>query len=439
MAETTQERPLAGFAGVQRELAGSGPEWLRAVRLAALRRFEELGFPTSRLEQWKNTNVARLADTPWVPAPRRAIDARRLEPLGVAALAPHRLVFVDGRLSRELSAVDGLPQGVRAGSLRAALQACPDALAPHLASGAPFEDAAFTALNTACFEDGAAIQVEPNVKLDAPLLVLHLSSGGDAPQAAHPRTLLVAGDGSRVALIEHFAALDDGVYWNNAVGELVIGANAVVQHTRLQDEGARAFHVGALHARQGRDSSLTAYNFDLGAVLSRLDTVGVLDGEGGWCELLGMYVTRDGQHVDNHSVLDHAKPHCQSRELYKGILTGDSRAVFNGRIIVRRDAQKTDAKQSNPNLLLSDRALVHTRPQLEIYADDVKCTHGATIGRLDPEMLFYLRSRGIGAREAHTMLVHGFAREVLDRVEHPSLRERLEREVAVRLGTEPDR
>jgi len=280
------------------------------------------------------------------------------------------------------------------------------------------------------------LAIPEGVRLEEPLSLVHLTAAGAEPVATWPRSLIVAGRASSGAVLEWFlpgAPQPSGRYLTSAVTEIHVEDGAHLQHHRLQVEGSAAFHLGRLHARQARDSRFVSHNFDLGACLGRLDSSAALIGEGAWCQLNGLYVLDGEQHVDNHSVLDHASPHCESRELYKGILAGASRAVFHGRIIVRPGAQKTDAKQSNPNLLLSADALVHTRPQLEIYADDVKCTHGATIGRLDTDALFYLRSRGIGAAAARRLLVEAFAGDVLDRVEEQTLREWLAGTIAERL------
>ena len=438
MAQATQHKPalLAGFARLAEQLGQAGPEWLRRARTQALARFEELGFPTSRLEEWKNTNVAPIARTPFVPAPDRREELSAERPGGrwLDGISAHRLVFVNGRYAPRLSNTGGIPEESLAGSLAEALRSRPEQLEGHLGRYANYDDRAFPTLTTAFLEDGALVIVPDGVELDEPIQLLYLSTGDDEPTASHPRTLVLTGANSRTAIVETFASLNGRTYFTNAVTELRIGPNAQLDHYRIQDESPAAYHVGTLRAHQERNSRFTSNNFDLGSSLARLDTDVVLDGDGAECTLNGLYLTRDKQHVDNHSTLDHAKPHCQSRELYKGILNDRSRAVFNGRIIVRPGAQKTDAKQSNPNLLLSDGALVHTRPQLEIYADDVKCTHGATIGRLDEDAQFYLRSRGIPAEEARQLLIRAFAREVLERVAIEPLREQLEQELTRRLG-----
>jgi len=440
MAETTSERPalLAAFAGRPRELAGREPAWLTELRRRALERFEEVGFPTSRVEAWRNTSVKAVAGTPFAPAPARVdLDRAResLQRSGLAGISRRRLVLVNGRYRPELSELDGLPPGAVVGSLGRVLAERPGELEGRLGAVGPFSEHAFAALNTAFFEDGALVALPPDLRLAEPLAIVHLIEPSAGPIAVWPRTLVLAGRGSEASVLACFAAAGEGdaSCLDSALTEIVVEDNASIHHHRLQLDDGACSHLGVLYARQGRDARLVSHNYDLGAALGRLDTTVVLDGEGGWCQLNGLYLTAAEQHIDNHTTLEHASAHCQSRELYKGILAERSRAVFNGRIVVRPGAQKTDAKQSNPNLLLSRDALVHTRPQLEIYADDVKCTHGATIGRLDGEALFYLRSRGIGATDARKMLVRAFAGEVIERVALPGLREWIEAAVAARL------
>ncbi len=433
MTDAIQSRPalLANFDERARELAAHGPSWLRDLRKHALTRFEELGFPTPALEPWRNTNVRSIAATAYSPAADGPDpDAGLLEATGPM----RRIVLVNGRYSESLSTTAGVPGGVIAGSLARAIEERPTELEALLGRFS-LDDHAFAALNTALFEDGALIAIPEGLRLDEPLAIVHLTSEDTQPLACFPRTVILAGPGSRGAVVEWFLPASSGRarYLNSAVTEIRVDENAALHHYRVQLEDSAASHVGLLHARQARDARFVSHNFDLGAALGRLDTTAVLEGQGAWCQLNGLYLTDRRQHIDNHSTLDHAVPHCESRELYKGILAGRSRAVFNGRIVVRPDAQKTDAKQSNPNLLLSPDALVHTRPQLEIYADDVRCTHGATIGRLDQDALFYLRSRGVGAIDARKMLIHAFAGEVLDRVEIAPLREWLDREIGERL------
>jgi Fe-S cluster assembly protein SufD len=426
---------LSNFAERGRELASRDPAWVRSMRRSGRDRFEQLGWPTTRLEAWRETNVAPLARTEFVPPePERepSLDPR-LAGAASADLGGPRLVFVDGRYVSSLSSTGTGVDGVWAGSLVQALAAMPERLRPHLGRRDPAQGQVFEALNAACHEDGAVVLADVGADAGPPVHFVFVSTGGERPTATHPRTVIAAGRGSRLSVVETYVGPEDRVYWTNAVTDVFADDDARVDHYRVQLEGSQAFHISNLHSRQSRDSRCTLHQIDVGGRLVRHDVVSVLDGEGADCRLHGLYVIGGGQHVDNHTVLDHARPHGSSRELYKGILVGDSRAVFNGRILVRQDAQQTDARQSNQNLLLSEGALAHTRPQLEIYADDVKCTHGATVGRLDEDAVFYLRSRGIGDVDARNLMLGAFAGEILGHVGPDALRAELERAVAARL------
>ncbi len=419
------------FASHRAQLEDAGPDWLRDLRDRALARFRDLGFPTVRLEAWKKTSVADIEATEFsTPADALGFDAARLARLPLQDTAAVRAVVVDGRLEPALGALDRLPDGVRVEGLAASFRRSPDGLAASLGRIAGFDDHAFCALNTALFRDGVLVTVDDGVVVPEPIHVVHVTSACERPVATHPRTLVVCGRHAQAAVVETFVSERSGdVHLTNTVTEAVVGENASLALHRVQLESRSAFHLGRVQVVLARDGRLHAVNVALGARLSRVESGALLGGDGALASLDGLYVADSDRHVDNQTSLDHAAPHGVSHELYKGILSGRSRAVFNGRIVVRQDAQKTDAKQSNPNLLLSDDATVHTRPQLEIYADDVRCTHGATIGHLDPEATFYLRSRGLGAEQARDLLIHAFAREILDRIDAPGLREALAREI----------
>jgi Fe-S cluster assembly protein SufD len=336
-----------------------------------------------------------------------------------------RLVFVNGYYAPDLSALPALPAGVVLGCLAAALDAHGEQVEAHLGRHARFDDNAFTALNTAFFRDGAFLVLPRNVVLEQPVYLVFLSTAEGA-QVSHTRNLVVAGSGSQASLVEAYAGLGDGVYLTSAVNEIVAEDGAILDHCKVQQEGPGAFHFANTQVRQGRSSNFTSTFAGFGGQWVRNEVRAVLDAEGCECTLNGLYQATGRQHVDNHTVIDHAKPHCASHELYKGILDGQAHGVFNGKIFVRQDAQKTDAKQTNQTLLLSDDATINTKPQLEIYADDVKCTHGATVGQLDAEALFYLRTRGIGKDEARSLLTFAFANDVLGRIKVEPLRRRLE-------------
>jgi Fe-S cluster assembly protein SufD len=418
MSETSTKTNgfLSGFAELQARLDGGGPEWLRALRRRARTRFEERGFPTTRDEAWKNTSLEPIARTVFRPAsPGAAERSAGLPDAAGLELGGPRLVFRDGRYLAERSS--GARDGeLWIGSLATALESIPDRVRPLLARPEAEPLGVFEALNAAFAEDGAVVLVPNGLRLTEPIEIVYLGGGSQAPTAGLPRTLIVAGRDSRLTLVESYVGAADVLYLTAPVTDLALGRNAIVDHYRLQLDSEQAFHVSTIESRQERDSHYRAHNLNLGGRLVRHDLSGVLEGEGARCDLFGLNLTHEAQHVDNHTTLDHAQPHCDSRELYKSILDGRSRSVFSGRIVVRPGAQKTDAKQSNPNLLLSRDALAHTRPQLEIYADDVKCTHGATIGRLDEDALFYLRSRGVEKTEARDLLIHAFAGEVLEQV-----------------------
>jgi Fe-S cluster assembly protein SufD len=303
---------------------------------------------------------------------------------------------------------------------------------------ADYTSNAFTALNTAFLVDGAFVEIASGAIVETPLHLVYISTGGSAKETvSHPRTMILAGDNSQGAVVEHYVALDSGKYFTNAVSEVVAGDGAVLSHTKLQQESAAAYHIGSLYVRQGRNSSFNSHSIAIGGTLVRNDITVVLDGEGAECELNGLYVENEAQHVDNHTLIDHARPHGSSRENYKGILDGRSTGVFNGSIVVRKDAQKTDARQSNKNLLLSRDAEINTKPQLEILADDVKCSHGATIGHIDQDAIFYMRSRGIDESTARSLMMYAFCNEIIERVKCAEIRELIGKAVFARIAGAP--
>jgi Fe-S cluster assembly protein SufD len=429
MIEISLEKDVysSHFAALERRLNGREAPWLKELRQSAMARFSHLGFPTTNSEEWRFTNVAPLARTSFRPAAsdEQGVSVERLESLTFGGSDVVRIVFVNGVFSPALSRRENLSPGVRVESLAAALEAAPEDVRRHLARYAAYENQCFAALNTALMQDGAFVLVPRGADLKAPIHILHVSNSTGEPHVCHPRTLIVAGESAQIAVVESYLGAS-GSYFTNAVTEIVAGANAVVDHYKLQRESLAAYHVASVDIYAGPAANASSHSIALGGALVRNDVNIVLDGEGAEGTINGLYVVRGRQHVDNHTSIDHAKPHCSSRELYKGVLDGQSRAVFNGRIRVRKDAQKTDSKQTNKNLLLSDEALVNSNPQLEIYADDVKCTHGATIGQLDENALFYLQSRGIGDEAARHLLTYAFAGDIVERIKVPSLRHRLD-------------
>jgi Fe-S cluster assembly protein SufD len=418
----------------------SQPAWLFPIRKAAMARFAESGFPTTNDEDWRFTNVAPIARRAFAPVTkysRGSLSAADLRKYSFTGLEASRLVFVNGLFSAEFSSIRPQPEGVKIGSLAAALKTDSALVEKQLGRHAHDEAGAFAALNTAFFQDGAFIYVPAGKTVAEPVHLLYITTADNPGTTTFPRNLIVAEKSSRVTVIESHVAGGPGAYFTDAVSEMVIGENAVVEHCKLQDEGPEAFHLAAIHADLGRNSNFIAHSIATGARLSRNNIRTRLADEGVECVLNGLYLTRDEQLADHHMVVDHAKPHCNSHEYYNGILDGKSKGVFHGRILVRPDAQKTDAKQTNKNLLLSDDATIDTKPQLEIYADDVKCTHGATVGQLNEESIFYLRARGIGLDTARRMLIHAFAGEIIDRIRHAPLREEMDKIVWDRLEQNP--
>jgi Fe-S cluster assembly protein SufD len=414
------------------------PAWLRATRRAGAGAFERLGFPTTRDEEWRFTNVAPIAETAFAPAPPSAVSRADAQRFTIPGIDGPVLVFVDGRYAAALSAVAGT--GVTVTSLADALERDPSRLEPHLGRHVTFTDRAFAALNTALFEDGAFVAVPDNLVVEQPIQILFLSTATATPAASHPRALVLAGRNSQVKVIETFAALGASRGLTNAVTEVVVGPGAVVDHYRLQRESETAFHIGHTQFQLGRSSTSSSHALAFGGLIARHEAVAVLADEGAECTLNGLYLADGVRLIDNHTEIDHAMPHGSSHEVYKGILDGRARGVFNGRIRVRPDAQKTDAKQTNKTLLLSDNAQVNTKPQLEIFANDVKCTHGATVGQLSEDALFYLRTRGIGADDARSLLVRAFATDVTSRITLEPVRVELDRLLAAKLpGTLAER
>jgi Fe-S cluster assembly protein SufD len=426
------ERPSVFSAALDHRPQG-GPRWLEDLRARGASRFATLGIPTVRDEDWRFTNVTPLSAIDFAPAGAISGAAERL--IGFAYTdAPVRLVIVNGRFDTTLSRTKGLPAGLQAGSLATALNEHADIVQRYFGQLADFTSRSFAALNTAFVQDGAFIHIPDGVVLDTPIHVVFVSGADGATVMAHPRTLIVAAANSEARIIESYIGTPGETYFNNAVSEVFVGDNAAIDHYKVQEESVDAYHIASLHAHTSRSSRFRSHSFTLGGRIARNDVLVILDGEGGECTLNGLYLADRERLVDNHTTIDHAKAHCDSHEVYKGILGGTSRAVFNGKIIVRQDAQKTDAKQTNRALLLTDGATINTKPQLEIFADDVKCTHGAAIGQLDDEAIFYLRARGLTYAEARDMLIHAFAGHVLEGVQVEPLREALEAELFEQLA-----
>jgi Fe-S cluster assembly protein SufD len=420
-------RYIAEYQGTR---SPSQPGWVTKARERALANFECLGFPTTKLEQWRFTSVIPISEKAFVLASDgvAGADKRFTSSLsGGAAVA----VCVNGRFAPTLSTLDRLPKGVQVMSIEAALSSNPVLVEPYLVRLASSDTQAFTALNTAFLRDGVFISIAPRAVIETPIEVVFASVAEGKPTVSHPRLLVVAGESSQGQVLERYVG--NGATFSNAVTEVWLGANAVVDHYKVQEESAEALHVGSMYFHGARSSNFSSHSITFGGALVRNEVLAVLGGEGIDCTLNGLYVARGRQLIDNHTTIDHVQPHCGSHEVYKGILGDQSRAVFNGRIVVRPDAQKTDAKQTNKALLLSDDAQINTKPELEIFANDVKCTHGAAIGQLDDDAVFYLRSRGLGYDEARALLVRAFAGDILNRIKIAPLREHLEAALTARL------
>jgi Fe-S cluster assembly protein SufD len=405
----------------------SGASWLDERRAQALERANALAVPTTREEDWRFTDITPLTRVPIRPAESTARPALADIARFVVPEATVRLVFVDGIFAPELSATSGLPHGIVVAPLAAAAGMHATVIAPHLARHAAFEHSVFAALNTAHLRDGAFVWIARGQQCPAPVQILHLSTQKEA--AGYPRCLAIVEAGAALTLIEDFASLAEIVYFNDPVTEIVAGEGAHVRHVRVQREAGGAFHIGRCAVALAKDAQYASHSVALGARISRLDLDVLQQGEGVEVQMDGLALISGRQLADTHSLMDHARPHGRCRQLHKCIVGGAAHAVFNGKIIVRPGSQLTDSSQQSRNLLLSDKAHVDTKPQLEIFADDVKCAHGAAVGQLDPEQLFYLRSRGLPETPARNLLTYAFAAEVLGRFPVPSLVERLEETV----------
>jgi Fe-S cluster assembly protein SufD len=412
----------------------SAPAWLAALRAQGAKRFAATGYPTSKDEDWRFTPVAPIARAQFAPSAPATVTAAALAPFIFGQAEWPRLVFVNGRFDASLSSVTALPAGMTVSSLAETLGAADPALERHLGRHVKVDVTPFVAQNTAEFADGAVVQVAPNADLGLPVHLVYVTAPGTVG-ASHTRNLIVIGQSARAALIESYVTLGDAdTYLTNVVSEVVVGANAWVEHVRIQRESEQSYHVGLTHVEQARDSHYRNFTFAMGGALSRHDLHVRLNAPNVEALMYGLYLGRNEQLVDNHTTIFHDHPDCRSWEVYKGVLDDRSHGVFNGKIFVTPEAQKTDAKQTNRALLLSDTAAIDTKPQLEIFADDVKCTHGATVGNLDTLMEFYFRSRGIPAEAARRHLVYAFCAEVIAEVAIEPVRHELVRLVLDRVN-----
>lgn len=414
-----KDRYLAAFESLQRKVS-SIPSWIPPVKKSALTRFLDLGFPTQRDEEWKYTNVEPIAKEPFdfsFEAATNGVSSEKIKSFLLAEKG-NKLVFLNSQFRKDWSS--------EAGSLQEALASHAKEIEPYLAKLADYQRNSFTALNTAFFSDGAFLSIGKNETVQDPIQLLFVSSSHGEKISSQPRNLILVGENAQATLVESYFSLNEEPYFTNAVAEIFLAPGAKLTRYQIQMESQKAYHVETTHVHMAKDSHFSSFVFSFGAKLSRNNLNVALDSEGAGCELDGLYMVGDHQHVDHHTLIDHLKPHGTSRQVYKGVLKDQAKAVFNGKVLVRKDAQKTDAQQLNKNLLLSENATVDTKPQLEIFADDVKCTHGAAIGQLQEEEIFYLKSRGIGQEDARRLLTFGFANEILERVKLEPLRSRLE-------------
>jgi Fe-S cluster assembly protein SufD len=414
------------FVAFEKKAVGRELPWLRTLRLGGFSRFSEVGFPTLKDEDWRFTSLAPIVQTSFRLARNghklpSAKEVSRFFMPGAACT----LVFIDGRFAPGLASLGSLPREVTVASLAAELAKNPAAVEPHLGRYLNIRRDPFSALNTAFIEDGAFVHVAKNVVLEAPIHLLYISTSREFPAVSHPRNLIVVEESAQATIVEDYVSMGGKALCNTAT-ELIAGDNSVVSHYMIEREDVEAFNISTLRIQQGRAADVASHSVLMGGALVRNNVHPVLTGEGGECLINGLFVGGGRQHLDNYMLVEHASPHCGSRQFYNGILSGHAHGVFHGRIIVHKDAQKTDAKQTNRNLLLSDTAQIDTKPQLEIYADDVKCTHGATIGQIEEDALFYLRSRGIDEASARRLLLMAFANECLDRMKEGPARAHVE-------------
>ena len=425
---------LETFESARKNGHSKDPSWLRAIRETAFGHFSRLGFPTTHDENWKYTNVNPIAEISFKRDAKKAFREPSLAEIEPFFLAKSRLVFINGLYSKELSSAQNCSSGVHVSSLKEAFQSNSKVIERYLNQIIPADQNGFTALNAAFIEDGAFVFLDEKTVLAEPLQLLFVSSG-EGDFLSQPRNLIVAGKQSKATILESYVSVTSARYFTNAVTELVLEEGASVDYLKLQLESEAAFHIGATQVKAEASSTFSSFSLSTGAKIGRNGLNVILNAEGAQCELNGLSLSAQDQLMDNTTLIDHLKPCGTSRQLYKGLLGGNSTAVFFGKIFVHQDAQKTDAQQTNKNLLLSDGATMDARPQLEIFADDVKCTHGAAIGQLEEDSLFYLQTRGIGLEAARKLLSYGFANEVVLKIKIPSIRESIARMVMSRLET----
>ena len=434
-ANDTRDAYVAEFGRLAANRRPPDSDWLRSVQTLAIEQFQSVGFPSARDERWRFTNLKPLVERRFGlgNGQRAGVSQADLNRHPLVGAIQQCMVFVNGRYDPELSSVAGLPEGVVTLMIPAAVQSGINVVERHFGRVALVEENPFTALNTAFFADGALLWVPEGVVLEEPVQLLYVTDATAAGTVMHPRTLVVVGQGSALTVAIGHVGLAETEYWSNAVTELVVGENACARLLHVQLDSDSAFHTSTTCSVQARDSAYSFTTVALGGALVRHDVTASLDGTGAECTLHGLTQVRGAQHIDHHTTIVHERPHCTSREHFNGIFDGRARGVFTGRVVVRKGAQQTDAKQTNRNLLLAETARADSQPQLEIHADDVKCTHGATVGPIDEKAMFYLRSRGLPADVARNMLTYGFGVEILRQITVPELRDRLDKLLHARL------
>ena len=422
-----KDQYLKSYELFENSLNGDRVSSISSLRKKAFGKFSELDFPTTKDEEWKYTSIAPLLEHNFVLSLRKKnLTKEQVRNFLFKGLDSNVVVVVNGFYSDELTILKNIPKGVEVSSIAKAISADSPLIKQHLGKYADFTTHIFTSLSTAFTKDGVLIHIPEGKIVEQPIHILFITEAGNEKLLIQPRNLFVAEKNSQATIIEHFVNINSGIYFTNTVTEIVVGENAIVDHIKLQEESKSAFHIGRMEVDQERASNFTSHFVSLGSSLTRNEFNSRFNDEGGECKLNGLFLTEGNQLFDVHTLIDHAKPHCNSHEHYKGILNDVSRGVFNGKVIVRQDAQKTNAFQENNNIILSKEALVNTKPQLEIFADDVKCSHGATIGQLDKEAMFYLKSRGIGEETARTILIHAFASDVITSVKVEAVKNYIE-------------
>ncbi len=432
--------PVNDFAAMRETLETPPSPWLESIRQAGMAHFDRVGFPDPKAEAWRFTNLTPIKNTRFRLGHGTITDEARqiAAQASFGRQAAVELVFVNGHFARELSKLADLPRGAYAGSLADAVDARDELLQQHLARIVKTDATPFTALNAGFILDGAYIRLPRSTTIEGTIHLLFVSTGGDQPTVSHPRVLIVADDNVEAAIVESYVGPEGAVYWTNAVTEVIIGRDSRIDHNKLQQESLAAYHTAAMHVDLGRSSYFISHNTTLGGKLTRNDTGARMAEEYAYAVLNGLVIIGGDQHCDNHTLLHHEAPNCPSHELYKHVLDGHATAVFKGQIYVAQQAQKTDSKQTSKALLLTNDANMNSQPALEIYADDVKCTHGSTIGPVDEDMLFYLRTRGVGQDTARHLLTYAFAADVTRRIAVEPVRARIEDLMAAQHGLPQD-